>query len=99
MAHALPPTALCATARCYTYAGPDEVLDGVASGVLPLRWRRLIDIDQAVAKLEAAVFHTYVLNSKRTPIDIDRAVYLMDKGLWSEVLADKPDEKDPQVWY
>ena len=45
------------------------------------------------------MFHTYVLNFKRTPIDIDRAVYLMDKGLWSKVLADKPNEKDPQVWY
>lgn len=34
------------------------------------------------------MFHQYVLNAKSVPIDIDRAVCLMDKRIWFAVCAD-----------
>ena len=45
------------------------------------------------------MFHTYVLNARGVPIDIDRASYLMDKALWEKArgkaILDR--QTDPQV--
>lgn len=45
------------------------------------------------------MFHTYVLNYRRVPIDIDRATFLMDKALWikAQGKALKDGNADPQV--
>ncbi|MGE4220475.1 MAG: hypothetical protein AB7G39_13590 [Alphaproteobacteria bacterium] len=47
------------------------------------------------------MFHTYVLNARRVPIDIDRAIFLMDKALWQKVIGEaaKDGQTDPQeIW-
>jgi len=51
--------------------------------------------------MEACMFHTYVLNFHRVPIDIDRSVFLMDKKIWLQVLTDlrTAGEKDPQIFF
>ena len=47
------------------------------------------------------MFHKYVLNANSVPIDIDRAVYLMDKRLWFKVCAHMANsgETDPQMYW
>jgi hypothetical protein len=42
------------------------------------------------------MFHTYIIASTGTPVDIDRASFLMDAEIWRRTLADlqqaAPDE-------
>jgi hypothetical protein len=47
------------------------------------------------------MFHQYVLNAHSIPIDIDRAVYLMDRRLWFKVCAHLANkgETDPQYFW
>ena len=44
------------------------------------------------------MFHTYVQNAAKKMVDIDRASYLMDKGLYAQSKADmaKEREEDPR---
>lgn len=47
------------------------------------------------------MFHQYVLNAHSVPIDIDRAVFLMDKKLWLKVCTKyhETGQTDPQWAY
>jgi len=47
------------------------------------------------------MFHTYVLNGRSVPIDIDRARFLADTALWNDVVdrCNAAGNTDPQeVW-
>lgn len=47
------------------------------------------------------MFHAYVLNALEVKVDIDRAIWLMDKDIWHSICdrLSADGESDPQVFW